>query len=85
DVYNKQDKKSFLNKMMQQLSLLGKTMLVPIAVMPAAGILGFLLSLMLICLCRRIDSRISRRSPNPSTKNKSSLYHKPLKLKINQS
>ncbi|HFQ7904811.1 TPA: PTS transporter subunit EIIC [Clostridioides difficile] len=34
--------KRFLNKMMQQLSLLGKTMLVPIAVMPAAGILGLL-------------------------------------------
>ncbi len=34
--------KRFLNKMMQQLSLLGKTMLVPIAVMPARGILGLL-------------------------------------------
>lgn len=34
--------KRYLNKLMQELSLLGKAMLVPITVMPVAGIIGLI-------------------------------------------
>ena len=34
--------KKYLSKLMQQFSLLGKAMLVPIAVMPVAGLIGLI-------------------------------------------
>ena len=34
--------KRYLNKLMQELSLLGKAMLVPITAMPVAGIIGLI-------------------------------------------